>query len=129
MKRFPIPSQITLASCAPLSDYFCSMIADGQEGLMVKGERSMYKPGKRVNWHKVRSFSIELTAKLKLGYMGLGETAEYAVLGGSYESSQNTFLKISNCVFSAHITFRYGRKSNIAKRVSCRMPVEQRTSG
>lgn len=36
---------------------------------------------------------------MKLGYLGLGETAEYAVLGGSFSVKHNDFLNLSKFIY------------------------------
>jgi DNA ligase-4 len=82
--RLTIPlekSKWTLATLQPLKTLFVSTITDGKEGLIAKASSSTYRPGKRIDWMKV-----------KPDYMrGLGDSGEYCLLGGSWISS-NVFL-------------------------------------
>jgi hypothetical protein len=85
MQRFEIPKSFpTFADLSPLRSYFISCIQAAGEGLVIKGAGSRYIPGRRI-WFK-----------MKPDYMrGLGDTAEYCILGGSYVPSASKFLKIT----------------------------------
>jgi hypothetical protein len=79
----PRISDWTLQTFQPLKSHFIQTIAAGQEGLIVKSTISMYRPGKRMDWIKVKPDYIR----------GLGDTGEYCIVGGAYEPS-NTFLNL-----------------------------------
>jgi hypothetical protein len=82
---FEVPnmSEWTLNTFEPLKMHFIQTIASGNEGLIIKSTVSTYRPGRRIDWLKV-----------KPDYMrGLGDTGEYCIVGGSYDP-KNTFLKL-----------------------------------
>lgn len=82
LHRFEIGSgPLLLHDLDRLRSYFCETVAKKREGLVIKGEFSAYKPGRR-SWFKMKPDFM----------LGLGDTAEYCILGGSYLQSESKYL-------------------------------------
>ena len=86
--HFNIGNRWTLDSFKTLRTFFMRVKSEGQEGLMIKGLSSPYLAGMRENW-----------MKMKPDYMaGLGDTAEYLVVGASWNpSSSAKYTNVSFC--------------------------------
>ena len=80
MERFQFSSgPLHLESMDGLRRHFDHVIQQAEEGLIIKGCQSHYYPGTRHYW-----------LKMKPDYMKqLGDTAEFCILGGSYQPRNN----------------------------------------
>lgn len=88
------PSPWNMNSFSRLHALFSKTIEEGKEGLMIKGLNSVYMPGKRSNWMKV-----------KPDYMaGLGDSGEYIIIGAMFDP-RNTFLAVSSELCNRMNTF------------------------
>ncbi|KAI8844085.1 hypothetical protein BJ741DRAFT_590011 [Chytriomyces cf. hyalinus JEL632] len=90
--------------CAKLRTFFLKVCARPAEGLVCKGMNGYYEPGNQSLWMKLKKDYIE----------GFGDTADFAVIGASYQHDQTEYLGITrkdypqllNCFFVGCVTNR-----------------------
>ncbi|TPX75709.1 hypothetical protein CcCBS67573_g03015 [Chytriomyces confervae] len=71
--------------CAKLRTFFLRVCARPAEGLVCKGMHGNYEPGNQSLWMKLKKDYIE----------GFGDTADFAVIGASYQHDQTEYLGIT----------------------------------
>ncbi|KAJ3062417.1 hypothetical protein HDU98_001722 [Podochytrium sp. JEL0797] len=83
--------------CTQLRKHFLQVCARPAEGLVCKGVTGGYEPGSEKLWMKLKKDYIE----------GFGDTADFAVVGGSYKYDETEYLGVTrksdaellNCFF------------------------------
>jgi DNA ligase-4 len=68
-----------------LEEYYFEILQRKEEGLMIKGGESVYKPGTTGKWFKLKRNQIE----------GLGDSIDFTILGVSMDRDSN-FLNINH---------------------------------
>ncbi|KAI8846592.1 hypothetical protein BC829DRAFT_264713 [Chytridium lagenaria] len=86
-----------------LRDLFVEVCSRPAEGLVVKGAQGTYVPGLEATWFKLKKDYID----------GFADTAEFALLGGSYSNEASKYLRLSrNDEPSLLNTFYVGCRTN-----------------
>ncbi|KAJ3300096.1 hypothetical protein HK104_004565 [Borealophlyctis nickersoniae] len=85
MSLRPTPDGVPFfAVTQELRKFFTEVIGRGDEGIIVKGANSIYEPGRKRQWLKVKTDYME----------GGGDSAEYAVIGGSFDTRETSYLNL-----------------------------------